>query len=276
VVRTSGIFVVYSFFVASSASATSALDTGAGPQGAIERLVLQIQRADYEGDRIALKRLYDELDPFADAKIPAGRVRYWRGFAMWRRAVNGFNDSVDQNELEQDLKEALEEFQAAITAAPTFVEAKIGMISCLGYLAFVHRTDTKLAQELVHQILSLVTEAKETAPNNPRLFWVLGPILWNTPAERGGGQDKAIENYKKGLELCSQIKPSTDPLEPSWGRPELLMNLAYSYLNKKAPDVDAAEQSARAALEIIPYWHYVHDILLAQILAAKSNASQTR
>ena len=69
------------------------------------------------------------------------------------------------------------------------------------------------------------------APDNPRLIWVHGPILWNSPPERGGGHDKAIENYQRGLEVCSKIKTNDDPLEPSWGKPELMMSLAYSYLN---------------------------------------------
>jgi hypothetical protein len=37
-------------------------------------------------------------------------------------------------------------------------------------------------------------------------------------------------------------------------------------------DVNAAERYARNALEIVPYWHYVRDILLPQILAAKAKA----
>ena len=39
-----------------------------------------------------------------------------------------------------------------------------------------------------------------------------------------------------------------------------------------AGDVDAAERYAHDALEIVPYWHYVRDILLPQILAAKAEA----
>ena len=68
------------------------------------RIVSRVQRADYEGDRVALKRRYDELEQFVTNKTLAPRVRYWRGFAMWRRAINGFNDAVDSKELEQDLQ----------------------------------------------------------------------------------------------------------------------------------------------------------------------------
>jgi tetratricopeptide (TPR) repeat protein len=236
----------------------------------VARIIAQIQRGDYEGDRAAMQRGYDDLKPFTEEKEIASRVRYWRGFAQWRRAINGFNDSVDPKELEQNLKTALEEFKIANEQDPKFVDAKVGLISCWGYLAFMNRKDRVRAQEFVSQVMPLVKEADEMAPDNPRLIWVHGPIFWNTPPEHGGGQDKAIENYHRGLEVCSKIKASDDPLEPSWGKPELMMTLAYCYLNANKPDVDAAERYVRQAVEIVPHWHYVRDILLPQILAAKA------
>jgi hypothetical protein len=233
-------------------------------------IVAQIQRADYVGDRTAMQKGYNDLKPFLEDEKLASRIRYWRGFAQWRRAINGFNDAVDPKELEQDLKTALDEFKIAMERDPTFVDAKVGTISCLGYLAFINRKDQVRAKELVSQIRPLVKQADEMAPDNPRLIWVHGPILWNSPPDRGGGQDKAIQNYQYGLEVYSKTKTSDDPLEPSWGKPELMMSLAYSYLNANAADVNAAERYARNALEIVPYWHYVRDILLPQIVAAKA------
>src|SRR6266540_7018089 len=235
-------------------------------------IVAKIQHADYAGDRGAMQKGCDDLKPFLEDKKLASRIRYWRGFVQWRRAINGFNDSVDPKELEQDLKTALDEFKIAMEKDPAFVDAKVGTISCLGYLAFMNRKDQAHAKELVGQIMPLVKEATDKAPDNPRLIWVHGPILWNTPPERGGGQQKAIENYQRGLDVCSKIKASDDPLEPSWGKPELMMSLAYSFANKTTPDVNSAERYARDALEIVPYWHYVRDILLPQILAAKAKA----
>jgi hypothetical protein len=76
------------------------------------RIIAQIQRADYEGDRTAMQRGYDELKPFMEDQKLASRIRYWRGFALCRRAINGFNDAVDPKELEQDLKAALDEFKS--------------------------------------------------------------------------------------------------------------------------------------------------------------------
>src|SRR5438094_4207623 len=219
-------FLIALIFVGLSlAAATSADD--AREQAA--RIVAQIQRADYEGDRTAMQRGYDELKPFVENQKLASRIQYWRGFAQWRRAINGFNDAVDPKELEQNLNTALDEFKIAMEKDPTFVDAKVGIISCLGFLAFMNREDQVRAKALVGQILPLVKQADEMAPDNPRLIWVRGPIFWNTPPDRGGGQDKAIENYQRGLEVCSKIKASDDSLEPSWGKPELMMSLAYSF-----------------------------------------------
>jgi len=55
----------------------------------IIHIVTQIQRADYEGDRPALKRLHDDLSPIPKDNKLASQVLYWRGFALWRRAING-------------------------------------------------------------------------------------------------------------------------------------------------------------------------------------------
>jgi len=244
-----------------------------GPRETVRKLVAQIQRADYEGNRAALENLYAALGPFgADEKL-ASRVRYWRGFALWRRAINGFNDSADPKDLEHDLTQAISEFKESAAKDPAFVDAQVGTISCLGNLMYLSLGHADRVQELLAQSIPLVKEVRASHPDNPRFVWVLGPILWNTPAERGGGQDKAMESYLKGLESARKSKGTvTDPLEPSWGEAELLMSLAWSSLNRATPDPNAADQYAHSALVLVPYWHYVRDILLPQIQTAKAAA----
>ncbi|MGC1688167.1 MAG: hypothetical protein WA734_21235 [Candidatus Acidiferrales bacterium] len=271
-------FVLTAFVVpifATGASPTSANEKAASlSRDAIIRIVVQIQRADYEGNRAALKTLYGDLSPIPEDSKLASRVLYWRGFALWRRAFNGFNDNADPNDLGQDLQQALKEFDDASTKDPEFVDAKVGAGSCLSNLMFLNRKDPARIQELVAQATPLFKQAEAQAPDNPRLLWVLGPNRWYAPPERGGGQDKAIATYQKGLESIREHKEdTTDPLEPTWGEPELLMNLAWSNLNRSTPDLNAADQYAQAALKLVPYWHYVRDILMPQIQAAKAKAA---
>jgi hypothetical protein len=239
----------------------------------ITRIVTQIQRADYEGDRPTLKRLRDELTPIPEDNKLASRVLYWRGFALWRKAINGFNESPTPTDLEEDLTQAVTDFKDSIARDSAFVEPEIGAVSSLGYLMYLNKKDQTRVQELLQQVSPLLKEAIATAPDNPRLLWVLGPIRWSSPPERGWGQDKALESYNKGLEAArTQKRDASDPLEPSWGEPELLMSLAWSNLNRTTPDLNAAERDAEAALKMVPYWHYVRDILMAQIRAAQAKA----
>jgi tetratricopeptide (TPR) repeat protein len=265
--------VTISVLVAAFWSATATENSPGDSREKVAQIVSRLQRADYEGNQAMMQKSYDDLAPFIENNELKARVRYWRGFAKWRRAINGFNDAVDPNELEQGLETAIDEFKAASELDPKFVDAKVGLISSLGYLAFMNVKDQSRTKELVGQIMALFKEADAMAPDNPRLIWIHGPILWNTPPERGGGQDKAIENYERGLEICSKMKTRGDALEPIWGKPELMMSLAYSYANKSSPDLDAAERHARGALELVPHWHYVGDILLPQILAKKSKTN---
>lgn len=237
----------------------------------VVKLVAQIQKADYEGNRVALQHLYANLEPFAANEKLASRVRYWRGFALWRRAINGFNESADPKDLADDLTQAIAEFKESSAKDPAFVDAKIGTISCLSNLMYLARGRAERIQELLGQSIPLVREVRASNPENPRFAWILGPILWNTPAERGGGQDKAIEASLQGLESARKFKgTASDPLEPSWGEPELLMNLAWYNVNRATPDFIAADEFAHSALVLVPYWHYVRDILLPQIQNAKA------
>ncbi|MGH9499051.1 MAG: hypothetical protein ACRD3L_07885 [Terriglobales bacterium] len=246
---------------------------GADPaQGSIVRIVNQIKRADYEGDRRALKNLHDQLSPMPQDDKLASRELYWRGFAMWRRAINGFNETPTPTDLEDDLTQAIADFKDAILRDSAFVEPKIGAGSSYGFLMYIHHKDPARTQELIQKSSPLLKDALATAPDNPRLLWVLGPIRWSSPPERGGGQDKAFALYNQGLEAVRKQKPNPAPLEPSWGEPELLMSLAWSNLNRTSPDLRAAEEDAQAALEIVPYWHYVRDILMPQIRAAQAKA----
>jgi hypothetical protein len=187
---------------------------------------------------------------------------------MWRRALNGFNESVDATELVEDLRLAENEFEAVPPSYTISVEARIGAASCLANHAAVMYARKQLEQAtgLLNRSSALLLEIEYQDPMNPRYLWVLGANRWYAPAAHGGGQAAAIETYMKGLGAARRIPQATaDSLDPTWGEAELLMNLAWSNLHKSAPDLKAAESYARAAIKLVPYWHYLRDMLLPQI-----------
>ena len=211
------------------------------------------------------------MEPYTEGPL-ASRARYWRGFALWRRASNGFNDGAPKSEVEEDLKGAISEFQEALVLEPEFVDAKIGEAGCLGGLA---PTIPSAEQPvLLRRQWSMLLEIQKAAPENPRLAWVFGTAKWSAPAKQGGGQDQAIQTYRDGLAFARKQMVS-DAADPAWGEAELLLSLAVANLNAKTPNLDAANHYAHAALNLAPEWHYVRDLLIPQIQAAKMAPTPT-
>ncbi len=234
-------------------------------------LVKQVQKADYEGDRTALAKLHEDLAPFVQSARMTSRVQYWRGFALWRRSLNGFNEGAAPAEIERDLLQAVDDFRAAANADPSFSDARVGEASCLVNLSFLKmNSDKDRAREWFLQSKAALEAAKAANPENPRLLWVQGANQWYGRPEQGGGQAVAFATYEQGLKIArGQKTKGADALEPSWGEPELLMNLAFAHINAATPNAGLAEKYAREALALVPYWHYVRDILLPQIQKAR-------
>jgi hypothetical protein len=55
-------------------------------------------------------------------------------------------------------------------------------------------------------------------PNNPRLYYLQGMSMFNTPAQFGGGKDKAKPLFEKSVALFKVAQPK--PLYPNWGQKE--------------------------------------------------------
>lgn len=232
-------------------------------------LIGQVRKADYEGDQAGMERAYKGMERFLANPDLSSRTRYWRAFAQWRRAINGFNDNVPEQELDSDLKLAMSEFEKALAADPEFFDARVGLLSSQGYWMYLHRKDKELVREFLDKNMAKFQEAAKEGADNPRMLWTLGPTYFGGTPDHAGEQ-KAIDAYRKGLDLIR--KPAAgppDPLEPNWGEPELLMMLAWSYNNKQTPDPEQAWKCAQEALALAPNWHYMRDILMPQIQARR-------
>jgi len=245
---------------------------GQDARDTVTSIVSRIQRADFEDDRATLARVSAELAPFVENSALASRVHYWRGFALWRRALNAQNEPTPPPGVEDDLTQAAAEFHKAVAIDPKFADAKGGEAYCLINLSVLHQKEPR-GREWYVRSRALLDEALVAEPENPRLLWLLSGYEFYQPAESGGGPTKALSTQERALGLAQRQKGRTsDPLEPAWGEPELLMALAYTHLTLATPDVAAAERYAQRALALVPYWHFVRDILMQRIQNAKAKA----
>ncbi len=238
------------------------------PPESRERLIQEVVRADYRGDRARLEELVAAL-PAADDEPAGALIRYWRGFAWWRRAINGFNETPSPVDLALDLSNAIKEFDLAVIIEPTLVDGVAGLLSCVQLQAYLHRESPQALQELAPKFRDLLERGQRLDASHPRFLWVAGQASWYSPPGTPADavlrrQHAAIEMYERGLQ---SVKAATDsrPLAPTWGEPELLMNLAWSHLHAVKPDPTMARQYADRALRLVPDWHYLRDILMPQI-----------
>jgi hypothetical protein len=59
-------------------------------------------------------------------------------------------------------------------------------------------------------------EGLKLNPDNPRLYYLRGESIFNTPVAFGGGKEKAKPVFEKALALFNTDKPK--PMYPNWGR----------------------------------------------------------
>lgn len=65
-----------------------------------------------------------------------------------------------------------------------------------------------------------IAKAKEINPANPRAYLLKAQMVYFTPAQFGGGSEKACPEVKEAITKFANFKP-TSPIAPTWGAEQL-------------------------------------------------------
>ncbi len=244
----------------------------------LTELVAAVRSADYRGDRAALARLDDEL-----GRLDAGRLddyrEYWRGFALWRRVLNGFNEKPAPDDLEADVEKALARFKAALAVHPDWIEAQLAMVGLWGNQIYLAGKDEEKKKAILAEAGPTFRFVMANAGDNPRALWIRGGMEGWAPPPVGGDLPKAAATLRYGVQCALREalryvhpNPAAPGWVPTWGGPENLMNLAYMYSSAKPPDRAVALAYAEGAATAVPEWHFVRDILIPRIEALPTEA----
>jgi hypothetical protein len=242
----------------------------AAPETTLSDLVVAVRTADYRGAREDLKRLAVALEQPGDARLAAYR-HYWRGFAWWRRALNGFNEMPLPGDLEADLRACEASFRAALAREPEWIEPRIGLVGCWSALLYVPSVGGPRRETILKEALPMVREVDERGSENPRALWLDGGSRIGAPPPRGGDLQKAAAIFRRGVAYALDEQrsiPAGEPVWiPRWGGAENLMSLAYLYTHTAVAHRPLALAYAEGALLAAPEWRYVRDVLWPQIMA---------
>jgi hypothetical protein len=267
--------VVIALSAAGSGPASAKSPAASDAPEALARAVVAIQRADYLGDRAELSRQAEMI-----ATTPAGELAkywaYWKGFAHWRRAINGFNESPLPPDLGADLAAGAAAFRAVLATDPSFDDALSGLSGCLGGLLYLAGKDGPDRPALLEETIRVYDQMRKTMDDNPRSLWIAGGVEMSAPPPWGGDLAKAKATYLRGLAAArreSLASTADEPWVPSWGAPELLMSLAFMHSSGANTNREVARAYAEGALSMVPDWSYVGKILLPKIEALPAAAA---
>ncbi len=229
-----------------------------------------VMSADYQADLAKLTSLRDRAAQLSSDPKLGYLADYWSGFASWRIVVNGVSNKMTPDEAQAHLGRAAADFESSVRKKDDFADAYSAAAGVHGWLAAYKRADQTAMNQEIETYKRLLNRSLEIEPSNPRSLWIKAAPYMVLPPERGGNVDRAIELYRKMIDNAAPLTPES-PL-PDWGKVEGMMSLASAYLKKSSPDVNAAEEQARAALRLRPDWHYVRDILMPKIEAQRKQA----
>ena len=247
--------------------ATSVVAAEPSAKNKLVKAKADLMDADYRGDLARLASLREEIKPLSSDPALGYLADYWTGYASWRIAANGSNEQMTPDDLKANLERAAADFESSMRKKEDFADAYAAASSVHGWIAFLHRDDQALMNAHIETSKRFLAKAEALEPANPRVLWVRGGVFLFAPPAYGGSPERAIETYRKQIDVSGPLMPSS-PL-PDWGKPEALMSLAYAQMIKSPPDLEAATDNARAALKLQPQWHYARDILIPQIEAKR-------
>jgi hypothetical protein len=141
--------------------------------------------------------------PFVDNAELAKHARYWRGFALWRRALNALGQGGSPDSTDADFARANEEFRHALRLDSAYAEAKIGLVAGLSNRVFFNQENSALRMveaalaRLAPSRADTIEAALEPTWGGPELHMLLATLLVRSRTQL----DKAQRHAERALVL---------------------------------------------------------------------------
>ena len=165
---------------------------------------------------------------------------YYVGLADYSLATHALAGE-DAAACDEAILDGQDHLQAAIEIDPEFGEAAAlqGMLLGLELANHLERAFT-----LGRRIFQSFDRALELDGDNPRVLLQLGIYQTYLPEAFGGGPESALDYLDKAIALFETERIS-DPLRPSWGREEALLNaaLAHKQMGRTARAVELLKKA---------------------------------
>jgi hypothetical protein len=197
------VLVIISMFFAGMAAAQSKYE------GAMAKGLEQFKAAKTVEDMNATSAFFERV---GDAEKDKWLPYYYAAQSVY---FTGWMDTkADKDKVGEKCKDLITKAEA--------IEKNNSEIFCLRQMvAILQMTVDPMAryQSYGAEARSALESATKADPNNPRIYYLNGQTLMNTPEAFGGGKTVAKKLFERSLELYKTFQPAS-PLHPNWGKEE--------------------------------------------------------
>ena len=191
--------------------APAAAAAPAAPDAYTSMMVATIAEQDAAKTPAERQAVLAKLERAAAAAPTAWEPRYYQA-----RGLMQLGFMVDGSDAQDKL---FDQAQTALDQARKLPQADAAELNVLQ--AYIYQGRIMVApmtRGMVYggRVAEALGAAKALAPNNPRVYLLLGNNLFYTPEMFGGGADKAKPMYEKAQALFATFKPA-NALSPNWG-----------------------------------------------------------
>ncbi len=196
-------FIIISMFFATMVAAQSKYESG------MTKGLEQFQAAKTADDMSAASAFFERIgDAEKDKWLPYYYAAYTNYLTGW------MNPKADKDKVSEKSKDLIAKAEA--------IESNNSELFMMRQMVAIQKMTVdpmSRYQTYGAEARNNIEKATKADPNNPRIYYLNGQTLMQTPEAFGGGKAVAKKLFEKSLELYKTFKPAS-PFHPNWGKEE--------------------------------------------------------
>lgn len=188
-------------------------------------------------DEKELVKVRGQFERILQLKKDEWLVNYWIALTDYSLAL--INAQSDPEKTKEYTLAGFKTLDKVIEKNPGFSDAYVLQLA-LTFNRWIYEQDKMM--DIISAAEQAEQMSKSSDPGNPRLYLIKGISLYWTPAAFGGGEEKALEQFKNSEDYF-KVRKEVNETYPDWGQEELYSYIALSLIkrNKEGDLVKAKE-----------------------------------
>ena len=238
----------------------AAMSSAATPREALLAAKHTASEANFRNDQAGMHAAIADLDRLAPDPTVGAQALYWAAWTEWllsaSEAVGG-----DPAKAMATIESSARHIRRALELRPDDADNHAMLTWSLVAITSIDATRWK---ELAPEVSAHRRRALELGLRNPRVVMMDAGLIFYTPPQAGGSQEKGIARWLEALDLLAH-ETIADPTQPDWGRTLADGWLANLYLAMTPPHGTEARAAAEKALAERPDFWFVTTQVLPKI-----------